>query len=212
MAYFECVHGTVHYPFGKGGRENLLRGCATLAQTATDTPSPNKATTAYDRIRECPFHSLPLSEALNASVVLPSSEAGGHLTEVAREMQGGAAQNHSQSEVPAGISPHASGTTYKKDVASTNSAISAIADDMICEIFKSQIQAVLVSLLFLLHIFLATLFIACALGDDPFKFISHLTVLLIVVMAVPVAVAVAVAVLIVMTIVMMMVRCDARYV
>lgn len=37
MSYFTCDVGTKYYPFGRGGRENLLRGCASLQKS--DAPS-----------------------------------------------------------------------------------------------------------------------------------------------------------------------------
>jgi hypothetical protein len=30
MSYFDCEHGTRYYPFGRGGRDNLLAGCKAL--------------------------------------------------------------------------------------------------------------------------------------------------------------------------------------
>lgn len=37
MSYFMCDVGTKYYPFGRGGRENLLRGCMSLLKS--DSPS-----------------------------------------------------------------------------------------------------------------------------------------------------------------------------
>lgn len=36
MAHFTCDHGKQYYPFGKGGRENLLRGCRALIGSTSD--------------------------------------------------------------------------------------------------------------------------------------------------------------------------------
>lgn len=90
MAYFECEHGTRYYPFGRGGRENLLAGCKALlggaggevlAQpgTAVELPASGvESTGSYVRLAHCPLHSLPLvpfDAGLRADALLPTAVA-----------------------------------------------------------------------------------------------------------------------------------------
>jgi DUF971 family protein len=93
MAHFTDSMGEKHYPFGKGGRRNLLRGCAELfaytptssastdtdadADAGVDASSVGKEHTklsrlsskqlssndAFLRLRDCPLHSVPLEPA-----------------------------------------------------------------------------------------------------------------------------------------------------
>lgn len=90
MAHFTCEHGSKYHIFGRGGRENLLRGCQDLnhdssAETldaVTDNSCSKKGTHTHDescapvpsaltgssqlpsasflRLQSCPMHSLPI--------------------------------------------------------------------------------------------------------------------------------------------------------
>jgi DUF971 family protein len=67
MAYFECEHGKRYYPFGKGGRENLLRALdktksvnAANSEEGTEADN-NTASALVKRLQECPLHLFPLS-------------------------------------------------------------------------------------------------------------------------------------------------------
>lgn len=58
MSYFECDHGKRHFPFGRGGRQNLLEGLKAL--------NAGQHETAFARLSSCPLHCLPLTAELSA--------------------------------------------------------------------------------------------------------------------------------------------------
>lgn len=81
MSYFMCHHGEKYYPFGQGGRENLLRGlqmsalgvnssdAMNLAAADPSVMSPSSPVSkAFQRLQECPLHSLPLSQAASSGL------------------------------------------------------------------------------------------------------------------------------------------------
>ena len=67
MAYFECDQGNKFYPFGKGGRKNILRGMDLLSSQSNEkNDSKNERTNQIrERLSECPIHSFPLSSAIS---------------------------------------------------------------------------------------------------------------------------------------------------
>ena len=88
MSYFVCRHGEKHFPFGQGGRENLLRGLhmsalgtTTAPPTATGTPTGAESSAdavvskAMQRLRECPLHALPLSQAVSSTFYSSTSSS-----------------------------------------------------------------------------------------------------------------------------------------
>lgn len=56
MSFFECVEGRRYYPFGRGGRERILRGLSGWGLAA----SPSASNGTLERLRQCPLHCLPL--------------------------------------------------------------------------------------------------------------------------------------------------------
>jgi len=71
MSYFDCDRGQRYYPFGRGGRDQLLRALADAASVEEEGASPSPAAAATPattqhrglraRLETCPLHCLPLS-------------------------------------------------------------------------------------------------------------------------------------------------------
>jgi hypothetical protein len=67
MSYFVCRHGEKYYPFGEGGRANILKGLRMpilAAQSASQTSTTSKGPSPLDRLEVCPLHTLPLSPSI----------------------------------------------------------------------------------------------------------------------------------------------------
>jgi len=72
MSYFECREGTRYYPFGKGGRDDLMAALGTVSSSI----GPDGAAR---RVADCPFHCVPLSrgdESTDESLVGTSISIG----------------------------------------------------------------------------------------------------------------------------------------
>jgi len=71
MSHFLDPAGGKHYPFGRGGRRNLLRGCAELFAAPSNSGGSGgsgerkslSSNEAFLRLRDCPLHSVPLEPA-----------------------------------------------------------------------------------------------------------------------------------------------------
>lgn len=77
MSYFVCRHGEKHFPFGEGGRDNLLKGLYQSALQQLGNVPSNSSTSGivgsgtdslsgpiasvFSRLSNCPLHTLPLS-------------------------------------------------------------------------------------------------------------------------------------------------------
>jgi len=65
MAYFEDDKGNQHYPFGKGGRDNLLNGMKLFLKNMNAVKKKEKLeNNLMNRLLSCPFHSLPMNETI----------------------------------------------------------------------------------------------------------------------------------------------------
>ena len=65
MAYFEDDKGNQHYPFGKGGRDNLLNGMKIFLKNMNAIKKKEKLeNNLMNRLVSCPFHSLPMNETI----------------------------------------------------------------------------------------------------------------------------------------------------
>jgi len=60
MSYFECEHGKKYFPFGRGGKEKVLRSLDLVTVNAEGIED----NAWRDNIQNCPFHSFPISENL----------------------------------------------------------------------------------------------------------------------------------------------------
>lgn len=154
MAYFVGDDGKQYFPFGRGGRENLLKGCGVLQQHSSAhtalAPSPAKGcgshaphehsdacgggdgatagaalgkvesgNESFQRLQVCPLHSLPLfTHDAGAGVDGTASDAPLH------------------SALPICVT----------DPGSPSAGVyAALARDVVLEVFKNQVSALLVS-------------------------------------------------------------------
>lgn len=145
MSYFVGEDGKKYFPFGRGGRENLLKGCSVLQQhnsvssSLSETTSgcgsrephqhtdacgsassaPNKLVNeSFQRLQECPLHVLPIYTRDSDS----------------REESGGAS------------SPDSTLPICITDPDSQPARVyAALAKDVVLEVFKNQVSALLVS-------------------------------------------------------------------
>ena len=147
MSYFECDHGTRYYPFGRGGRDSLLSALVHAASTeaepgmsstsrscgsdsSSDTSSSIRSwsssssgmstrsdgvrgTGLYERLRVCPLHHLPLSADISGA-----------------DMSDGGGRTNNRSPVVMRLPESAVSKVY-----------AALADDVIIEILKMQLDA-----------------------------------------------------------------------
>ena len=132
MSWFECRHGERYYPFGQGGRDNLIKGLE-MTSLSDDNTTTNASTTAnaavaqssssspvvpvnevIERLKVCPLHAFPLSQALSSTTYLTSS-------------------------------PHNSDSTVEKQREQVQRIYSDLVDDVILEIFKQKISDISVS-------------------------------------------------------------------
>jgi Mrp family chromosome partitioning ATPase len=73
MSYFECRGGERHYPFGRGGRRALIQGLLAGSGDSDDSGSRDSgasgasdgSSSLIQRMREVPFHHLPLTEEVS---------------------------------------------------------------------------------------------------------------------------------------------------
>jgi len=130
MSYFVCNHGEKYFPFGKGGRDNLLRGLqmsalgATTPATASTSAGAERSTDvvvnkAMQRLNECPLHALPLSHAVSSTFYSPSSSS-----------------TNAAANAPSG-----------GGLDEIESIYSAIADDAILEIYKLKMSQKMVPMI-----------------------------------------------------------------
>lgn len=146
MSYFIGDDGKKYFPFGRGGRENLLRGCGVLQQhsssaaTGCGSHAPHEHTEAcgagsgvalagagpgaasgrvenesFQRLQECPLHALPL--------YTHSSGSANSDSVLDPALPVCVTEPDSQ---PAGV-------------------YAALARDVVLEVFKNQVSALLVS-------------------------------------------------------------------
>lgn len=169
MSYFKCEHGSKYFPFGKGGRKNLLRSLRLLDD---DTDNSSESGTAavkpvrdalYRRLLECPMHRLPLlippdsrdqqsnDEEDNISDIEVNDISGedddtvSDISSIDEEVVMVRALRQQQQQVLGD-----SKTGVQSDVIEAASVFTALAQDVITEIFKIQVGAVLVRALFYL--------------------------------------------------------------
>lgn len=71
MSYFTCNHGEIYYPFGKGGRENLLKSI--YIDQASDIDRIKS--TLRDNIEQCPYHEFPLHSDLCTNSIVTLAES-----------------------------------------------------------------------------------------------------------------------------------------
>ena len=129
MSWFECRHGERYYPFGQGGRDNLIKGLEMTSLSDDNTTTANTSTTAtqalsssatpvnevIERLKICPLHAFPLSQALSSTTHLTSS-------------------------------PHNSDPSVEKQRDQVQRIYSDLVDDVILEIFKQKISDISVCL------------------------------------------------------------------
>ena len=135
MAHFTCNAGTRYYPFGRGGRENLLRGCEALRtqyargarSSSNDSGSSGNSgnsgeSASYLRLQHCPMRSFPIQPC-------DSSSGGGNIKSadiIADPVLSMLPIVLTQPESEAALE-------YR-----------ALANDVITEIFRNQVGALLV--------------------------------------------------------------------
>lgn len=168
MSYFLCEHGTKYFPFGKGGRELLLRGMDMLASLPTSTPSPPSMSS--------PSSSSPFSPSNNNDDSSEISSCSG--AKKKQKMNSNKSRDASErlnscpfhsfpiSQILAGVGADGNKTAYeaamlpsnddpcinvqsqhgnKSDAAEITAKYNALADDVVTEILKLQLGAQMVS-------------------------------------------------------------------
>ena len=146
MAYFTCEHGTRYYPFGKGGREKLLKGLV-----AVDGEPTQQQKDAQWRLQQCPLHSLPLvadpedKVDINVSISTPSTQT--RPSPVCLDASCGHDHDHSKSshESLGDSSNPALPVVLKEPSGDSARTFSQLSDDVINEVFRSQVEAITVS-------------------------------------------------------------------
>ena len=143
MSYFQCDAGKKYYPFGRGGRENLLNALSFAARIEDGRPDivdkeneiPKSTCGSkkqslqqgslgdmYDRLQHCPLHSIPLSAETSGV------EEHGHID-----------VNHRN-----GLGKIPTPMVLKSLDSPVAKSFSKLADDVIVEIIKLQMDALVV--------------------------------------------------------------------
>jgi hypothetical protein len=130
MAHFTCEHGSTYFPFGKGGRENLLIGCKSL-QGPANTPN-----SAFLRLQECPLFSLPIIPPTFAKRVGDPLSNGAKIT---RPPTGSDIESE-DSESCISLIP----ITIAAPTSDVALQYNQLAHDVVVELFKTQISAMMV--------------------------------------------------------------------
>lgn len=120
MSYFVCDHGKIYYPFGKGGRDYLLKGWNQLNENINNQPLTSSIS-HYNSLISCPFHSLPFERYEE------KDQINGDTKEIVIQEE--------QRIIPEMI---------RKNSSINVDVYNALANDIILEIFKYQINALLV--------------------------------------------------------------------
>jgi Mrp family chromosome partitioning ATPase/DUF971 family protein len=114
MAYFEDMQGNKHYPFGNGGRDNLVSSMTHFLKNINAVKKKEKLqTNLLNRLATCPFHSLPMNETIAGVTNTKSIGEGTPYIPLVQQYPD---------------------SKYSK-------IYSTIADDMILEILKLQLKA-----------------------------------------------------------------------
>jgi hypothetical protein len=141
MSHFSCEHGTKYFPFGRGGREKLIRGMSTGCGSADE---------ALSQLHSCPMQSLPLVMAPELRLVQRRSE--GHVSSVDHQCDPNCSHDHPSAH------DHSASTSslvddfevippvvWREPQSESAQIYSRLADDILGEIFKTQTDAILVS-------------------------------------------------------------------
>jgi hypothetical protein len=132
MAYFTCEHGSRYFPFGRGGRDKLLRGLSGTARSSGHV---------LDQLQTCPMQSLPL--VIEPELVERKSKVS--VVGVVHECHGGCAHNESPEFMEFEDEHEFVAPIVLREPHSESSQIyNMLANDVLGEIFKSQTDAILV--------------------------------------------------------------------
>ena len=126
MSYFVCDIGKIYYPFGKGGRDNLLKGWKQLNKNVINQPSLSVISHHNDLI-SCPFHSLPFERFEEKDLTNDKNDRTNEVVSVVTQ--------NDHRIIPEMI---------RKNCSVSVDVYNALTNDIILEIFKSQINARLV--------------------------------------------------------------------
>jgi hypothetical protein len=141
MSYFLGDDGKKYHPFGKGGRDNLLKGFNTVFPDASKpfatvaSPMQKDLFAAVERLRHCPLISFPLS-ADNASPEEPVQAEGNGDGDDRNTLAPDARQSQPDSFSPVSMR-----------LPESKSALlySELSDHVVNELFKLQIDVFTVS-------------------------------------------------------------------
>lgn len=149
MSHFTCEHGARYYPFGRGGRDKLLRG---LGAAGGEGLSQAQQDTQW-RLQRCPMQSIPLviepedrvTENNNDDVNRGSSSGG----KGAGSSCGDAhcthdRHSHSSSGSSSSVAAPQLPIVLREPVGESSEAFRRLADDVINEVYRSQAEAVMV--------------------------------------------------------------------
>jgi hypothetical protein len=130
MAYFTCEHGSKYFPFGKGGREKLLRGLSGAGSQSSGN--------VLDQLMTCPMQSLPL-------VLEPEVTEGWHGVLGLDECHSGCDHDESVKTNGFGFDNEFVAPVVLREPQSESTLIyHMLASDVLSEIFKAQTEAILV--------------------------------------------------------------------
>jgi hypothetical protein len=127
MSYFVCNHGEKYFPFGKGGKPALLQRLQQLRGADSD----GKASAALDRLLSCPMHCFPLTEAMSQEEI-----------PVGNDSIAGDGPQHEE--------PTSALVTVRSPESETSRSFGYLADDLVVELLRLQMEAQLVSSSFML--------------------------------------------------------------
>lgn len=147
MAHFTCDHGKRYYPFGRGGRDKLLKGLSAVTGTAGDGGSlliQTQQDTLW-RLQKCPMQSIPL-------VIDPEDNGNAAVSVSSRDVVGSSSScsdvncnhdHHNQTPSATGLGPVLP-IVLREPLGESAVAFNRLADDVINEVFRSQAEAIMV--------------------------------------------------------------------
>lgn len=122
MAYFTCDAGKVYYPFGRGGKEEILKSLRLHDSSEVDN----------DLLSTTPFHFFPILPSISESVIRFNNT----VTSIMKSSTESSAVLNTEEFLPYALRFPMSETSMKYHT---------LSDDVISEIFKIQMAAILVS-------------------------------------------------------------------
>lgn len=160
MSHFTCDNGTRYYPFGRGGRDKLIRGLGAAAGGAVNVNQQQQDT--LWRLQRCPLQSIPLViDPEDVDVVTPADKTDRGPRSSSSKGGGSSGSSCGDAHCTHDHSHHSSSSSGSDAVqysaggvvspivlrdpkGESATAYSRLADDVINEVFRSQVEAITV--------------------------------------------------------------------